>query len=71
MINYISRGDDYQIIFTCSKRNRSYVKTLSKRINQKISLIGTITNHSKQNKIFSRGKLLNTLNYKGYLHNFK
>jgi len=70
-LNFISRGDDYQILFTSSKKNRTYIKKLSKRIRQKISLIGTITKQSKQNKIFSRGKLLKTLNYKGYLHNFK
>ena len=69
--NFISRGDDYQILFTSSKKNRSRIKKLSKRINQKISLIGTITNQSKQNQIFSHGKLVKTLNYKGYLHNFK
>ena len=70
MVNYISRGDDYQIIFTCSKRNRSYVKTLSKRINQKISLIGTITNQTYQYRIISNRKQLKSLNYEGYLHKF-
>tara|TARA_B100001173_G_scaffold283603_1_gene269272 strand:+ start:801 stop:1760 length:960 start_codon:yes stop_codon:yes gene_type:complete len=69
-LNFISRGDDYQILFTSSKKNRSYIKKLSKRIGQKISLIGTITNQSNQNKIFRGGKLIKSLNYKGYLHNF-
>ncbi len=70
-LNFISRGDDYQILFTSPKKNRPYIEKLSKRINQKISLIGTITNQSKQNQILSRGKLVKTLNNKGYLHNFK
>ncbi len=69
-LNFISRGDDYQILFTSSKKNRSYIKKLSKRIGQKISLIGTITNQSNQNKILRGGKLIKSLNYKGYLHNF-
>tara|TARA_B100000700_G_scaffold309314_1_gene388176 strand:- start:606 stop:1568 length:963 start_codon:yes stop_codon:yes gene_type:complete len=69
-LNFISRGDDYQILFTSSKKNRSRIQKLSKRINQKISLIGTITNQSKQFKIFSGGELIKTSNYKGYLHNF-
>ena len=30
IINYISRGDDYQILFTSSKRNRDFIKTLLK-----------------------------------------
>ena len=69
-INFISKGDDYQIIFTSSKKNRSYIRKLSKRINQKISLIGTITNKSKQNRIINGSNHQKTLNYEGYLHNF-
>ena len=69
-INYISRGDDYQILFTSSKKNRSYIKKISKRINQKISLIGKITNQTKQNKIINSRNQIKTLNYDGYLHNF-
>ena len=69
-LNFISKGDDYQIIFTSSKKHRPYIKKLSKRINQKITLIGTITNQYKQSWITSNGKLLKPLNYGGYLHNF-
>ena len=69
-LNFISKGDDYQIIFTSSKKNRSYIKKLSKRINQKITLIGTITKQYKQSLINSHGKLSKSLNYKGYFHNF-
>ena len=69
-LNFISRGDDYQILFTSPKKNRSRIQKLSKRINQKISLIGTITNQSKQFNIFSDGELIKTSNYKGYLHKF-
>ena len=64
-------ADDYQIVFTSSKKNRSYIKNISKRINQKITLIGTITKQYKQSLINSHGKLSKSLNYKGYLHNFK
>lgn len=70
-LNFISRGDDYQILFTSSKKNRSYIKTLSKRIKQKITIIGTITNQTKENQILNCGKLVKTSYYKGYLHNFK
>ena len=69
-LNFVSKGDDYQIIFTSSKKHRSYIKKLSKRINQKITLIGTITNQYKQSWITINGKLLKPLNYGGYLHNF-
>ena len=70
LLNIISKGDDYQILFTSSKKHRSYIKKLSKRINQKITLIGTITNQYKQSWIIKKGKLLKSLNYEGYFHNF-
>ena len=69
-LNFISKGDDYQIIFTSSKKKRSYIKKLSKRIKQKITLIGTITNQYNQSSINSHEKLLKSLNYQGYFHNF-
>ena len=70
VLNLISRGDDYQVLFTSSKTKRSYIKKLSKRINQKITLIGEITNRAKEFQIFQNGKLLKPLNYEGYFHNF-
>ena len=69
-LNYLSKGDDYQIIFTSSKKNRLYIQKLSKRINLKISLIGSITNQSKHRRIIRGGKSIKSLNYEGYLHNF-
>ena len=69
-LNFISKGDDYQIIFTSNKRNRKYIKRLAKRINQKITLIGSITNKSGHNKIISNGKQLKSKNYEGYFHKF-
>ena len=67
---FISRGDDYQILFTSSKKYRSYIKKLSKRINQKITLIGEITNQFKKYLIIENGKLIKPLNYEGYFHKF-
>ena len=32
-ISFISKGDDYQILFTSSKSNRRYIKSLFKRMN--------------------------------------
>ena len=70
IINYVSRGDDYQILFTSSKRNRDFIKSLSKRINIKISHIGEITNQYKVYKILKNKSLLKPLNNDGYLHKF-
>ena len=69
-LNFISKGDDYQILFTSSKKNRTYIKKLAKRINLKITQIGTTTNIYKQRKIISHKNHLKSLNYQGYSHKF-
>lgn len=70
ILNYVSKGDDYQIIFTANKENRSSIKKLSKRINIKISLIGEITNQSKDYKILLDNKSLKPSKNQGYSHKF-
>ena len=69
-LNFISKGDDYQILFTSSKKNRSYIKKIAKRINIKITLIGLITNKFKQRHLIDQGKQIKSINYDGYFHNF-
>jgi len=69
-LNFISKGDDYQILFTSSKKNRTYIKKLAKRINLKITQIGTTTNINKQRKIISHKYHFKSLNYQGYSHKF-
>ena len=70
LLNYISKGDDYQILFSSSKKNRVYIQKLAKRINQKITLIGNFTNIYKQRKLIHHKDHLKSLNYEGYLHKF-
>ena len=70
LLKLISKGDDYQVLFTSSKKYRPYIKKLSKRINQKITLIGEINNHSKQYRIYNNGKFLKPMNFEGYSHKF-
>ena len=67
---YIFNGDDYQILFTASKNKRSLIKSLSKKMNQKITLIGKITHGYKKNLIKLDNKPLNLTNFKGYSHRF-
>ena len=69
-LNFVSKGDDYQILFTSSKKNRTYIKKLAKRINLRITQIGNFTNIYKQRKIISNKKHLKSLNYQGYSHKF-
>ena len=69
-LSFISRGDDFQTLFTASKKDRKNIKSLSKRINHKISRIGEINNKLMDYKIFSKGNLLKPINYDGYSHKF-
>ena len=68
--NIISKGDDYQVAFTSSKENRIFIKKFFKRINQKVTRIGTITNQSKLGLVINHRKVLKPLNNDGYLHKF-
>ncbi len=69
-ISFISQGDDYQILFTASKSNRKYIKSLFKQMNQKVTLIGNLTNEIKSNQIIYDKKLLKHRYNEGYSHNF-
>ena len=69
-LNFISKGDDYQVLFTSHKKNRSYISRLSKRIDLKITAIGKISNSYKKRIIVYNKKVIKPLNYSGYLHKF-
>ena len=68
--NYLFNGDDYQILFTASKKNRSLIKLIGKKMNQKITLIGKINNGYKKNSIILDNKPQNLSKFKGYSHKF-
>ena len=70
LLHFISKGDDYQILFTSPKNRRKYIKKLSKRINLKITQIGCTTNIKNERKIIKDKNLLKPINYKGYSHKF-
>ena len=68
--NFIQHGDDYQVIFTAPKKFRKLIQLKAKRMNQKVSIIGEITNKSRKNLLIGKEKILNLSNFKGYSHNF-
>ncbi len=70
ILKFISKGDDYQVLFTSLKNKRMYIKKLSKRIDLKITRIGSITNIKNKRVIFNGKKLLKPINYIGYSHKF-
>ena len=68
-LSYISNGDDYQTLFTAPKHFRSKIINISKKVNQKITLIGCVSNIS-YNKLMMGKKSINLRNFKGYSHKF-
>jgi thiamine-monophosphate kinase len=68
--NFISNGDDYQILFTASADKSRIIKTISKKLSVKISRIGKITsNHKKSSFISKKGEYL-LVKKSGYKHQF-
>ncbi len=70
-INFISKGDDYQIIFTSPKSKRNYIQKFFKKMNQKVTLIGNLTKHAKNNVIVDGNNRLKHKYNEAYSHNFQ
>jgi len=69
-INYISRGDDYQVLFTASKNNSRIIKKISYNYGIKLTKIGTIQSIKKKSTIVDHKNSKIRLKNKGYFHNF-
>ena len=68
--NFISNGDDYQVLFTASADKSRIIKSLSKKLSIKISRIGKIIpKNIKSSFISQKGKYLLVKNT-GYKHQF-
>ena len=67
---YLFNGEDYQILFTASKKKRLLIKSVGKKMNQKFTIIGKINNGYKKNSIKLDNKPLNLSKFKGYSHKF-
>ena len=68
--NFISNGDDYQILFTASSDKSRIIKRTSRKLGVKISRIGKITlNIKKSSFIGQKGEYL-LLKNSGYKHQF-
>ena len=68
--HYLFNGDDYQILFTASKKKRSFIKSIAIKMNQKITQIGKINQGNKKNLIKLGNKSLNLTDFEGYSHKF-
>ena len=67
---FIFKGDDYQLLFTSAKKNRRLIKSIAKKMNQKVTIIGEINNNLKKNLLMIDNKPIKLAKYKGYFHEF-
>ena len=68
--NFISKGDDYQILFTSGYKNRNLIRKVSISKNIKITRIGKILSGYKKSSIIDRNGNKIKIIDKGYFHRF-
>ncbi len=69
-LDQIYHGDDYQIIFTAHKKFRNVIIKKSKKMNQKVTIIGEISSKKGEKNLLVGQKILKLSKFKGYLHSF-
>jgi thiamine-monophosphate kinase len=69
-VNYISNGDDYQILFTASKDKRRIIKRISSKYRIKLTQIGSIQSITKKSCLIDDEDKIISLKNKGYFHQF-
>jgi len=69
-ISCISRGDDYQILFTASKKKSRIIKRTFKSLGIKISKIGNISSGGQKSQVIDEKGNKIAIKNKGHFHNF-
>ena len=69
-INYISNGDDYQVLFTATKDKMRIIKKIAYNYRVKLTKIGSIQSYLKKPSIIDDKNKQITLKNKGYFHKF-
>ena len=69
-INYISNGDDYQVLFTASKNKIRIIKKIASNCRVKLTKIGSIESHTQKSSIIDDKNVQITFKNKGYFHKF-
>ncbi len=69
-INFVSKGDDYQILFTASKKKSRIIKRTFKSLGIKISKIGNISTGAQKSQIIDEKGNKIAIKNKGHFHNF-
>ena len=63
----LNGGDDYELLFTAPKKNRTFIKKIAKKTNTPITMIGNITKKKALNILSEQGKSIK-FNPKGFDH---
>ena len=63
----LNGGDDYELLFTAAKKNRSFIKKIAKKTNTPVTMIGNITKKKALNILSEQGKSIK-FNPKGFDH---
>ena len=69
-INYVSNGDDYQILFTASKNKIGIIKKIASNCSVKLTKIGSIQSNVEKSSVIDSKNVKITLKNKGYFHKF-
>ena len=69
-INFISNGDDYQVLFTASKDKIRIIKKIASNSRVKLTKIGLIQRYIKKSSIVDHKNREISLKNKGYFHQF-
>ena len=69
-INYISNGDDYQVLFTASKNKTRIIKKIASNCRVKLTKIGSIRSLGEKSSIIDDKNRQITFKNKGYFHKF-
>ena len=68
--NYISNGDDYQILFTAPESKRFLIQNISKLAKQRITRIGKILKNNEKLPLVVHNNAPILIKKKGYFHKF-
>ena len=69
-LDVTSKGDDYQILFTASKKKSRIIKRTFKSLGIKISKIGNISSGGQKSQVIDEKVNKIAIKNKGHFHNF-
>jgi len=69
-LSFVSKGDDYQILFTANPSKIRIISKIAKSLSIKISKIGKICSNSQKSQIIDQKGKETAFKHKGYYHKF-